>query len=519
MSEKIYACLLRLYPAKFRRAHGEDALQLFRDRLRDETGFFSRLRLWLDLFVDLAASLLRPYIATEPALAAEPSVHATGVPLFFVLERASLSPAVVFYGFALTLVAVILTTALLNQVGTSPSLQLGGSQSQFPFAYIRRTPLATKPENPRLGTQHVLVQVPGSFVPSESFFPPPINYFALTNIGANPSAQLVVVYATSDVSSASRSFFVQAGTTHAAVPACVAAAPLDAERQSVLAAVIANLKQHYFDPAAAEQMADALVAGQRCGDDTPAADGKTFAALLTAQMRDVSHDMHLEVVYNPAPASQSTPNEFARMLAALQKDNCSFKKVQILPHNIGYVRLDAFLEPSACRSTAVAAMASLNNADALIFDLRNNRGGTAEMVSLISSYLFDHPEYMFDPRRIPTRQSWTSSPVDGSKLANKPVFILTSSMTISAAEQFTYDLKMLKRATVVGETTAGGAHAGVWHRIDDHYGIAIPENRPVNPYSHSDWEAVGIQPDIKVPSSAALQAALQQAQSQLDKKH
>jgi C-terminal processing protease CtpA/Prc len=76
---------------------------------------------------------------------------------------------------------------------------------------------------------------------------------------------------------------------------------------------------------------------------------------------------------------------------------------------------------------------------------------------------------------------------------------LTSPATISAAEQFTYDLKMLRHATIVGETTAGGAHAGVWHRIDDHYGMAIPENRAVNPYSKFDWEATGVQPDIKAP--------------------
>jgi C-terminal processing protease CtpA/Prc len=59
--------------------------------------------------------------------------------------------------------------------------------------------------------------------------------------------------------------------------------------------------------------------------------------------------------------------------------------------------------------------------------------------------------------------------------------MLTPWTTTSAAEQFTYDLKMLKRATVIGEVTAGGAHAVVWHRIDDHYGVAIPENRAVNP--------------------------------------
>ena len=163
-------------------------------------------------------------------------------------------------------------------------------------------------------------------------------------------------------------------------------------------------------------------------------------------------------------------------------------------------------------------MASLNGVDALIFDLRDNIGGTSEMVSLMASYLFDHPEYMFDPRRVPTPQSWTSSPVSGSRLANKPVYILTSSTTISGAEQFTYDLKMLKRATIVGEDTAGGAHAGVWHHIDDHLGVFIPENRAVNPYGQADWEAVGIKPDIEVAGAEALKTALRQAQSQMQKK-
>jgi C-terminal processing protease CtpA/Prc len=85
------------------------------------------------------------------------------------------------------------------------------------------------------------------------------------------------------------------------------------------------------------------------------------------------------------------------------------------------------------------------------------------------------------------------------------------------AEQFSYDLKMLKRATLVGETTRGGAHAGVFHRIDDHFGIGIPEERSINPYGTTVWEGVGIQPDIKVPAAAALKTALRQAQSQIQK--
>ena len=111
---------------------------------------------------------------------------------------------------------------------------------------------------------------------------------------------------------------------------------------------------------------------------------------------------------------------------------------------------------------------------------------------------------MYNPRENPTEQSWTRSPVPGNLLADKPVYVLTSATTISGAEQFSYDLKMLRRATLVGETTRGGAHAGVWHRIDDHFGIAIPELKVINPYSKTDWEGTGVEPDVKVKAADAL---------------
>jgi Peptidase family S41 len=418
MSEKIYAYLLRLYPASFRDTYGKDALQLFRDRLREETGFLRRTRLWFDIFLDLAISLPRLILEDEP-----------------------LRPAALLSGCAITLAVVGLLAVSLNQSGAlhAPSASRADVNSASRRAPVQAT-------------------------------------FGQSANGAGPAGD-----------------------------GSIRSSTLNPERQHVLDAVIADVEQHYFDPAIAHQTADALRAHQRRGDDAAATTDKHYAALLTTQMREVSHDLHLEVVYTATPP----------MPAPLEKDNCSFKKVEILPHNVGYLKLDAFLDPSGCGPTATGAMASLNNVNALIFDLRDNRGGSDEMVSLISSYLFDHPEYMFDPRRVPTPRSWTSSPVPGSKLANKPVYILTSSTTISAAEQFTYNLKMLKRATIVGEVTAGGAHAGVWHRIDDQYGVAIPEKRAVNPYAQADWEAIGIQPDIKVPADAALQTALRQAQSQI----
>ncbi len=311
--------------------------------------------------------------------------------------------------------------------------------------------------------------------------------------------------------------------TSAIVPTAAEDVKVDrAERRRVMDAAIANLKQYYFDPDAAQKIVDALLAHQKSGDDDRVTDGGAFADLLTRQIRDVSHDMHLEVVYSRARLPErppvQTPESLARYRKAMEQENCMFKKVEILQHNIGYLKLNFFPDTSVCRTTATAAMASLNHADAIIFDLRDNTGGFPSMVSLIASYLFDHPEYLYNPREAPTPQSWTRSPVPGNRLADKPVYVLTSASTWSGAEQFSYDLKMLKRATLVGETTRGGAHAGVFHRIDDHFGMGIPETKAINPFSNADWEGTGVEPDVKAKAADALETAEKLAESALRRK-
>ena len=163
-------------------------------------------------------------------------------------------------------------------------------------------------------------------------------------------------------------------------------------------------------------------------------------------------------------------------------------------------------------------MTSVNGANALIFDLRENRGGEPTMVAFMAAYLFDHPEYLYNPRENTTEQSWTRSPVPGNRLADKPAYVLTSARTFSGAEQFCYDVQMLKRVTLVGETTGGAAHSGVWHRIDDHFGMGIPETKAINPFSKSDWAEVGVEPDVKVRAGDALETAVKLAESKLPRK-
>lgn len=301
-----------------------------------------------------------------------------------------------------------------------------------------------------------------------------------------------------------------------------------AAQQRVIGVVIKNLKAHYVDHDAAEKMADTLLRHERNGDDTGVTNGSAFAGLLTKQMRDVSHDRHLELAFSrdPLPASRfdalgrplgPTPEDRARYRKAMEQGNCTFEKAEILAHNIGYLKLNSFPDPSICKPTAVAAMASLNQADAVIFDLRDNHGGEPEMVALLAAYLFDHPEYWYNPRENTTPRSWTQSPVPGNKLADKPVYVLTSARTFSGAEQFSYDLKMLKRAILVGETTGGAAHSGVFYRIDDHFGIGIPEAKPINPFSKTDWAETGVEPDVKVKAADALGTAVKLAESKIRK--
>lgn len=461
MSERIYAWLLRLYPSRFRDAYGDDALQLFRDRTRDEKGFVPRVRLWFDLLADLGISVLRGYRYVQPTLVgASAQQRLDGTPSFHFVGGESPRLGALFFGGVLTLAALVAFPISLRQVGN---------------------------------------HVGGAAISSDQMF-------GRSRFSQDQAPQVTPPNATT-------------GVDHSAT----GGVKLDAaERQRVIDATVANLKQHYVYPHIAQKVAEKLLADEKSGDYDEITDGATFAAALTKQLRDVSHDLHLEVVYiqnslsnrPPGPA----PQGIAQYRAATQQQNCTFEKVEILPHNIGYLKLNSFPDPAVCESTAKTAMASLNGSSAIIFDLRDNHGGYPSMVMLIGSYLFDHPEYMYNPREDTTQQSWTRSPVWGNMLADKPVYVLTSARTFSGAEHFSYNLKMLKRATLVGETTGGATDVGNFHRIDDRFGIAIREARAINPYSEPDWAVTGVEPDVKVKAADALDTAERLAENKLQKK-
>ena len=204
----------------------------------------------------------------------------------------------------------------------------------------------------------------------------------------------------------------------------------------------------------------------------------------------------------------------------MERENCGFEKVERLDNNIGYVKFNYFGPPEVCGTTASAAMNFLGNVDAVIFDLRSNGGGDPKMVAYLSSYLFNertHLNDLWERKTNKTTQYWTRPDVPGKKLAGKPVYVLTSKGTFSGAEEFSYNLKNLKRGTIVGETTGGGAHPTDGHRVEDHFLVAVPFARAVSPITKTNWEGKGVEPDIKVPSAQALDKAKMLAIEQLTK--
>jgi hypothetical protein len=338
MSEKIFACLLRLYPARFRQRYQAEALQLLQDRLRDERGSLRRLRLWIDLLADLASGLPRAYRNTYAfAETTRAWQTATGLPAFRTLEEEPLRPGSIVMGCIFAVATLALFIFVMNHAGADH--RFSGSIG-------------------RLG-----------------------------------------------------------------------AAPAGSENNPDVQAVAEKIEEQ------------------------------------------------------------------TRSANVLQK--CSIEKLERHPGNVGYVKLNWFPDPGSCRDVAEAVMQRLSETDAVIFDLRDCTGGYPEMVRWMAGWLFDHPVAWYNPRATSAAESVTDSPVPGSRLAHKPVFILTSSRTFSGAEHFTYDLKQLKRATIVGETTSGASHSGPTTPLRP---IADTGTKPV-------WEGTGVQPDVRVKAADALGTA------------
>ncbi|KAA6456213.1 S41 family peptidase [Acidobacteria bacterium AB60] len=297
-----------------------------------------------------------------------------------------------------------------------------------------------------------------------------------------------------------------------------------AERRQVIETVAARLRSSYILPEMAQQLADSLQSHQQQGDYDSITDGALLAARLTSDLQAVSRDRHLRIEYSASrlPAEEGGPSaeEEQQYRQELVRSNCGFQRVEILPGNIGYVQFNFFGAPDVCGPTAATAIKFVAHADALIFDVRQNRGGDPAMVALLLSYLFDRPVHLddlYNRRENKTTQYWATPEKVADRLPTQPIYVLTSRLTFSGAEQFSYDLHNLHRAVLIGERTGGAAHPTRNHRINDHFFVATPEYRYINTVTRSDWEGQGVTPDVPAAPWNALVAAQKIALTRLDR--
>lgn len=242
-------------------------------------------------------------------------------------------------------------------------------------------------------------------------------------------------------------------------------------------------------------------------------DPRALAERLTGDMRAIANDRHLTVSYSERPREhKESPNSPRSERAHRLEEARGFgiRSVARLPGNVGFIDMAYFADDPEAASALDACMALLHGSDALIIDLRRNIGGHPAMVERLLTYLFSEQVQLTsivwrEGGRELTDEQWTLVYVPGDRMPKTPVFVLVSAGTFSAAEQFAYDLKTLHRATLIGHATGGGANpAAATQSLGPHFDAFIPTGRAVNPVTKTNWEGVGVQPDVETKFGDAL---------------
>ncbi|SDC29431.1 N-terminal domain of Peptidase_S41 [Massilia sp. PDC64] len=305
-----------------------------------------------------------------------------------------------------------------------------------------------------------------------------------------------------------------------------------AMRVQTIDTLVAKLNDHYVFPEKAKQIEAVLRQRQREGKYDAITDGEQLAKQLTDDLAGVVHDKHLMVGFDPGlvpPDREVGPRpttlaEWERIVPPDVRDrvlasSLGVEKVDRLGPRIGYLEISGFPPPFLVAGKYAAAMDKLADTDGLIVDLRKNHGGTPDGVALLVSYFVDERTRVNDIWERDTgvaTQHWTVDKLDGKRYGGKkPVLILTGPETMSAGEDFAYTMQALKRATLIGERTWGGAHPTRPFRLGDHFFAAVPSARTISPITHTNWEGVGVVPDVAATPDKALEMAKDMLQRRL----
>lgn len=301
------------------------------------------------------------------------------------------------------------------------------------------------------------------------------------------------------------------------------------QKKDVIKALCNKLDSVYLYPEKVNYIRNFLTKKTDKGDYTNLKTPADFAFQLDKDLQDITNDKHIGIVFDPKKAAEMTsqPSEnyyTAEVIEELKQSNFGFRELKILEGNIGYLDLREFCPVKFAGETAAAAMNFFSNSNALIIDLRNNGGGDDNMVQFLISYLLEGDVQFSTSYNRYTNSyyiSQTLSYVPGKKLYDIPLYILVSKTTFSGAEAFSYNLKVIKRATLIGENTRGGENPIEIQVLSKDYIAYIPAVKVINSIAKTNvrWESIGIKPDIEVDSKNALFTAQVKALEELSIKN
>lgn len=288
------------------------------------------------------------------------------------------------------------------------------------------------------------------------------------------------------------------------------------DQKAVIAALNTKLKARYIFPEVADNVMAALQAKVAKGDYDQPTTVKPFSESLTKTLRELAHDGHFRVRFDPdfkADDDEDKPLTATEILQGRQEAAqmaYGLERVNRLPGNVGYLEVRGFGPAEFVGPAYSQAMALLSGSEAIIVDLRRNNGGRPESVAFLMSHFFAegdvrHLNDIYDRPANSTRQYWTDPSV-GPRYTG-PVYVLTSPRTFSGGEDCAYDFQVQKRGKLVGEPTGGGANPGSMVALGHGFAVFIPSGKSINPITKTNWEHVGVKPDLAVPAADALRVA------------
>jgi hypothetical protein len=275
------------------------------------------------------------------------------------------------------------------------------------------------------------------------------------------------------------------------------------DRAVIVQALVRELNANYIEPAVAKRVGSAIARKNVAGGYASAASAQAFGAALAEDLRQFSGDLHFGARLDNPAKEEGAGARAVRL-------GYGIAKIDHLAGNVGYIELRSFEPPDIVRAVYTSAISLIAGTDALILDLRRNGGGSPASVAYLMSHFFPpgdrrHLNDIHDRPSNTTQEFWTLASV--AEHYRKPVYVLTSARTFSGGEECAYDFQTQKRATLVGETTGGGANPVGFFAVGHGIMVAIPTGRSTNPVTRTSWERVGVKPDIAVPAAQALQAA------------